>query len=323
MSNYIKILLPIIISFVISFIISKPVIPILYRLKFGQEIREEGPKSHLKKAGTPTMGGFIFIISIVITSLIYITKDMKILYPLLSMILFGIVGFVDDYNKVINKRNLGLTAKQKLVFQFLIGLILAVIIYKIHGGNTSIYVPFMPVMIELKLLYIPFVMLTMVASSNAVNLTDGLDGLAAGVTAIVMIFFGIIGYRFGYVPASIFSFIVAGSLVGFLRVNKNPAKCFMGDTGSMALGGAVSGGAIYMNMPLLILIIGLPYLLETLSVMIQVVYFKKTNGKRFFKMAPFHHHLELSGYTEVQVVNIFYIFTIICSIIGFISTKFM
>lgn len=323
MSIYIKLFLPMIISLVLSFLISFPAIPILYKLKFGQEIREEGPKSHLKKRGTATMGGFIFIIAITITSLIYMKVDYKILYMLLSMLLFGVVGFIDDYNKVINKRNLGLNAKQKLILQFAISFALSIIIYKMNLGNTSIYIPFVSKLLDLKILYIPFIMITMTASANAVNLTDGLDGLAAGVTAIVMTFFGIIGYRFGYVSAGIFGFVVAGGCLGFLRVNKNPAKCFMGDTGSMALGGAVSSIAIFMNMPLLILIIGLPYLIETLSVMIQVVYFKKTGGKRFFKMAPIHHHLELSGFSEVQVVMIFYIFTMICSIVGLISTKFM
>lgn len=307
----------------ISFFISPIVIPFLQRLKFGQEIRREGPKSHLKKAGTPTMGGFIFIFSITAACLVYSKYDINILYLLSYVILFGLVGFIDDYNKIAYKRNLGITAKQKILLQIVISCILAIIQYKINNKSTYMYLPFFPVVIDLGFFYIPFLILTMTATTNAVNLTDGLDGLAAGVTSITAFTLGIIAYKFGYISSAVFGLIVSGACVGFLRVNRHPAKCFMGDTGSMALGGAVSGIAISINMPLIIILVGMVYLIEALSVIMQVAYYKKTGGKRFFKMSPFHHHLELSGWSETKVVKFFYIFTLLFSLIGYFSTLFM
>lgn len=311
------------IAFSIAFVISPQILSMLKKFKLGQEIRQEGPQAHLSKAGTPTMGGIVFLISITLSSLLLGYRNIKdVLIFLLYIYMFAIIGFADDYVKVVNKRNLGLTEKQKLILQFIFAMILSYISLIRSNFNTDLVIPFTSYKIYTGFLYLPLTSIVIVATTNSVNLTDGLDGLASSVTTIVMFSFALIAINLNYITVAICAFIVSGACIGFLRINSYPAKCFMGDTGSMALGGAVSAVAIFMNMHLIIIIIGLIYVIESLSVIIQVYSFKRYK-KRVFKMSPYHHHLELSGYNEVQVVKIFCIVTLISSIIGIFSTAFI
>lgn len=310
-------------SFSIAFVISPKILDILRKFKLGQEIRQEGPQAHLSKAGTPTMGGLVFIIAITLSALILNYKNIFVVFIFLAyLFLFAILGFADDYVKVINKRNLGLTSRQKLIIQLLFSIILSYISLAKSSFNTELIVPFTSFKLDAGLLYIPLTSLVIVATTNSVNLTDGLDGLASSVTSIVMLGFAMIAINLNYITIAMLALATSGACLGFLRINSYPAKSFMGDTGSMALGGAVSAIAISMNMHLIIAIIGIIYVIESLSVIIQVYSFKKY-GKRIFKMSPFHHHLELSGYKEVQVVKIFCIVTCVSSIIGIISAAFI
>ncbi len=307
-----------IISLAIALFIGPIVLPILKKLKFGQTVRDDGPQSHLQKNGTPTMGGFIFIIAITIASCAAIFlgfAPLEIGVGVLSMLLFGLVGFVDDYIKVIRKQSLGLRAKQKIVMQFVFSLIIALIQFKISENGSSIYVPFIKTYWNIGILYIPFIMFVIIAVVNSVNLTDGLDGLASSVTIFVAAGFGVIAYRLAHYPLLAFLAAVIGGCIGFLRFNKYPAKVFMGDTGSMALGGAIAAAAVLMNMELIVPILCIVYFMESVSVIIQVTYFKRT-GKRFFKMAPIHHHFEKMGWHETKVVAVFVMITIVMSIIG-------
>ena len=312
------------IAFVIAAVSGLFLIPFLHKLKFGQEIREEGPFWHQKKSGTPTMGGFIFITAVVISAVmgIFLTnlkeynEDVMMLVAMLGVSLgFGAVGFLDDYIKVILKRNLGLRAGQKFSLQFLVSLIFAVWIVASGLMNTEIIVPFTSRTLELGyIIYIPFIILVMLAGVNSVNLTDGLDGLAGFVTLFVAIFYFTVSNINGVGPVATYSAALIGGILGFLIYNKYPAKVFMGDTGSLFLGGAVSAMAVFMKNPLVLLIVGFVYVAEALSVIIQVTYFKKT-GKRIFKMSPIHHHFEMCGWSEVKVVAVFSLVTIIlCSI---------
>ncbi|MDQ0149297.1 phospho-N-acetylmuramoyl-pentapeptide-transferase [Eubacterium multiforme] len=304
-------------GFIISIILGPIFIPMLHKFKFGQNIREEGPKSHFKKAGTPTMGGIIFIIAVTITMVVMrynvSSKGMVILY---SMIAFGFIGFLDDMLKIIHKNNLGLRAWQKMLLLLLFSVAMAYYSYNVLG--SEIMVPFLGYNINLGIFYIPFVIIYYAATTNAVNLTDGLDGLATTVTIIVLIFFSIVSYKDGSYEVSIFSVALIGALLGFLRYNAYPAKIFMGDTGSLALGGALASIALMIKNPVVIVIVGGIYVFETLSVIIQVVSFK-TTGKRVFKMAPVHHHFEQLGWSERKIVAIFSIITVILCIIGGIS----
>lgn len=300
-------------SFIISFLLSPLILKELIKLHFGQEIRELGPKSHIKKAGTPTMGGFIFIIASVVVSIAASVVFRKIPFELACFILFGTVGFLDDFIKVRLKRNLGLDEKQKLVMQILFSVLLS--LYAYHAFGSKIHIPFIERLWDLGYFYVPFTAFTMVACANAVNLTDGLDGLAASVTFFASTAFAAVSYILSSPDGMIFALAIAGALAGFLRVNWHPAKCFMGDTGSMALGGGISGMAIINGLHFWIIIIGFIYFIETLSVIIQVTYYKRTK-KRIFKMSPYHHHLELSGYNEVSVAKIFSAVTVICGILG-------
>ena len=310
-------------AFSIAFVISPKILVMLRKLNFGQEIRQEGPQSHLSKAGTPTMGGVVFIIAIIASTLILNFRAFSKVYLfLLYLLLFALVGFMDDYVKVINKRNLGLTSKQKLLVQIVFALILTLLSLKNSAWDTNIIVPFTSYRIKLGMFYIPFTVLTIVATTNSVNLTDGLDGLASSVTSITMLALGIIAMNMSFISESMFAFAVTGGCLGFLRINAYPAKSFMGDTGSMALGAAVCAVAISMNIHLIIILVGLVYLIESLSVIIQVIAYKRFK-KRVFKMSPFHHHLELSGYKETKVVGIFCIVTAIMSIISILSTQFI
>ena len=312
------ILAPLVISFIFSLILGPIFIPILHKLKFGQNIRKEGPKSHQKKAGTPTMGGIIFFISVAATILImgpsFTDPKMIILYSFLA---FGFIGFLDDMLKIIHKANLGLKAGQKMILLLIFSVALAVYGYKNIG--TDILIPLgSGFKLNLGLLYIPFVIIYYAAVTNAVNLTDGIDGLATSVTIIVLTFFTIVAFKTGQKDVAIFSIALCGALLGFLKYNAFPAKIFMGDTGSLALGGAVGTIALMLKMELWVVIVGLMYVVETLSVIIQVTSFKMT-GKRVFKMAPIHHHFEQCGWSEVKIVTIFSLVTAVLCIIGFIA----
>ncbi|MDO4711089.1 MAG: phospho-N-acetylmuramoyl-pentapeptide-transferase [Peptostreptococcaceae bacterium] len=306
------------VSFVIAFIAGPKLIPLLQKLKFGQTIRDDGPESHLQKNGTPTMGGVVFIGSITVASLLGIllgADPIRVGFAVLSMLLFGSVGFIDDYIKVIKKQSLGLRAKQKIVLQFIFALIVAIIQLKISDTGTAIYIPFVRTMLDIGFLRIPFIMFVVIAIVNSVNLTDGLDGLASFVTILVGIFFSVIAYRMAQGAMLTFLAAVIGGCIGFLRVNRFPAKVFMGDTGSMALGGAIAATAVIMNVELVVPILCFVYFMESLSVIIQVSYFRKT-GKRFFKMAPIHHHFEKMGWHETKVVILFVAITFVMGIVG-------
>lgn len=319
MIEYIDIFRTISISFLITLILGPIMIPLLRRLKIGQSVRDDGPKTHLKKSGTPTMGGIIIFIALVITVLTsgMLNKDMYVL--LISTFGFGLIGFIDDYIKVVKRRSLGLRAYQKLLGQIILATILAVYQSSTSVLGTKLIVPFLNNQyLDLGPLYIPFIAFVVVGTVNSVNLTDGLDGLASGVTLIVLSFFGLIALNWGMGSISIFSTALAGACLGFLIHNAHPAKVFMGDTGSLALGGAVSAIAILLNIPLVIPIVGGVYFVEALSVIIQVASFKLT-GKRVFLMAPLHHHYEQKGWKETKVVAVFWIATVILCLIGILS----
>lgn len=305
-------------GFLFSAIIGPLAIPFLRRMKFGQSIREEGPQSHMKKQGTPTMGGVIFLFSIVIStfgvSIYYGEFTVQSVVLLIVLLGFGIVGFLDDGLKIIFKRNLGLTSLQKLIAQIVIS-VLAYFLLKGTGFANELSVPYTEIVLNFGTFYILFMVFWLVGFSNAVNLTDGLDGLVAGTGAIAFAAFGVIAYVQEQTDLSIFSFAVAGALLGFLIFNKNPAKVFMGDTGSLALGGALGIVSILTHQELLLLLIGLVFVVETASVMLQVGSFK-IRKKRIFKMAPIHHHFELSGWSEQRVVVTFWIVGIICALIA-------
>ena len=305
----------IIMSFVIALILGFPSIPLLRRLKAGQSIREDGPQSHLVKAGTPTMGGLFLIAAAVVTTLVVEKPSSDILILISSTIMFGFIGFIDDFIKVVLKRNLGLRAWQKLALQILVAVILAVYQLKVSAFGTSVFIPFLNINVDFGFLYIPFIVVFVVAVTNSVNLTDGLDGLASGVTVLVSLFLGITAVNFAYEGIGVYAGAITGACLGFLIYNHKPAKVFMGDTGSLALGGAISAMAILMNVTLMIPFIGGIFVAEALSVIIQVLYFKRTR-KRFFKMAPLHHHFEESGWSEQKVVLVFYLVTLLLCMFG-------
>lgn len=316
MSGHFQIILTIIVAFAITAILGPVLIPILHRIKAGQSIREEGPKAHQVKAGTPTMGGIMIILSVIVTCISIghgLNADMGIL--LLSFVLCGAIGFCDDFIKVVKKRNLGLTALQKLIFQIIIAVIIAVYQAKVSVYGTSVYIPIWRNYLDFGWFYIPFVVFVLVAMVNAVNLTDGLDGLAGGCVAIVALFFALVGNTTGVTSPTVFSAAIAGGCLGFLLFNHYPAKVFMGDTGSLALGGALAVAAVMMNIEMILPIAGGIFVAEVLSVIIQVLSFK-TRGKRVFKMAPLHHHFELSGWKETKVVAVFWSITLILCVIS-------
>lgn len=310
-------LISLILSFLVATIIGSPIIKGLYNLKFGQNIRQDGPQSHLKKAGTPTIGGLIFITSTTIVTFIMI-RDItdEAFVALFAFIAFGFIGFLDDIIKIVKRNNLGLRAYQKMILLLIVSGVLSYYSYVELG--TKINVPFINIQWDLGVLYIPFVIFYFAATTNAVNLTDGLDGLATSVTILVMTFLSIVSFNLGNYTLTIFSIVLAGSLLGFLRFNAFPARVFMGDTGSLALGGAVATVALLLKIPFIVVIIGAIYVIETLSVIIQVSSFKLT-GKRVFKMAPIHHHFEHMGWSETKIVTIFSIITVIVCFIGFLS----
>ena len=309
----------VIVSFGISAIACPAVIPFLKRLKFGQQIREEGPRDHRKKSGTPTMGGLAFLFSIMLTCLFFV-RDYPRIIPIMFVTLgFGVIGFLDDYIKVVMKRSEGLNPLQKLFGQTLIAGIFCFFLMYNKEIATTIRIPFMKgYQLDPGWFFIPLFFVTTLGTDNGVNLTDGLDGLCASVTVLVAIFVTVVscGEEHGIEPVSA---AVAGSLLGFLLFNVHPAKMFMGDTGSLALGGFVISSMFMMQMPLFILIIGFVYLLETVSVILQVGYFKLTKGKRLFRMAPIHHHFELGGWSETRVVTVFSIVTALMCLLGYIA----
>ena len=314
MTEYI---LPLIITFILSVICGRLILPLLIKLKAGQTEREDGPASHKVKNGTPTMGGFIFLIPWIIVTAFYIPTHRNVVPILIAGVGFAAVGFADDYLKVVKKRNLGLRAWQKLLLQVLVSAAVLIYISLFTNVSFDIRIPYgsfftvggAALMISLGVFAIPAQIVIMCGTVNGSNFTDGLDGLAASVTAVIALFMAIASSvtSAGIAPAAM-SFL--GGLLGFLVYNHHPAKVFMGDTGSLSLGGFVAAGFIMMNMPLYLIIAAFIYFAEVLSVIIQVLYFKSTGGKRFFRMAPIHHHFELSGWSEVKVVAVFSIVTV-------------
>ena len=290
-------------------------IPLLHKLKFGQSIREEGPKSHQKKSGTPTMGGIFLIAAILIATIIKAPMTTEIILALFIMAGHWILGFLDDYIKVVKKRNLGLKAKQKLLGQIIIAVITMTIATEMLGIRTTIWIPISGSELDIGFLYYPFILFVIVGASNAVNLTDGLDGLASGNMAIAASCYAVVCMLTGHNDLAIFCAAIVGACIGFLKFNFHPAKVFMGDTGSLALGGAFAAIGILTHTEILLAIIGLIFVCEALSVIIQVISFQ-TTGKRVFKMSPIHHHFELSGWKETKVVFVFWTVGLICGVIG-------
>ncbi|WP_314990302.1 phospho-N-acetylmuramoyl-pentapeptide-transferase [uncultured Gemella sp.] len=292
----------------------------LHVLKFGQAIREEGPQSHMHKKGTPTMGGISFIASIVISLIVAMILDSEnIQYYILfiyTTISFSIIGYIDDMLIVVKKKNDGLAPRKKLMLQILFSVIFYILVTFIYKDINYIHIPGLDYNLNISYLYLIFLVFWQTGFSNAVNLTDGLDGLATSVTIITTGTFALLAYKENNFPVLVFCLTIVGALLGFLLFNKNPAKIFMGDTGSLALGGILAAISVILHKEIAFLFIGLVYILETLSVIIQVAYFKKT-GKRIFKMSPLHHHFELSGYGEVKTVYIFVIIAVISSAIGY------
>lgn len=313
------IFLPVLIAFVLSLVMGPVIIPILRRLKMGQTEREDGVQSHLKKAGTPTMGGVIILLSVVVTTVIYI-KDYPKIIPILFVTLgFGLIGFLDDYLKVVMKRSDGLYPKQKFALQIVVTAIFAFYLIRFTNVPLTLLLPFSNGHYwNIGWLAIPVMFVAVIGTVNGVNFTDGLDGLASSVTVLVATFFTVVavGTKSGIEPVTC---AVVGALLGFLLFNVYPASVFMGDTGSLALGGFVASTAYMLQMPIFIIIVGFIYMVEVLSVMIQVTYFKKTGGKRIFKMAPIHHHFELCGWSETKVVAVFSIITALLCLIALMA----
>lgn len=307
-------------AFIITAVITPVAIPLLRKWKFGQSIRDIGPSWHQSKSGTPTMGGIAFIIGIAVAMLLCNGFSKGTLIVLTGSVGCGLIGFFDDFIKIALKRNLGLKAWQKLVLQLIVAIVFIILGNGLDAFDTAIVVPFTKITLDLGWLYMPFAIFFILGVTNAVNLTDGVDGLASSVTAVIMIFFCaaalIPGVDFMYKESmSLFSAACIGGMVGFLLYNSHPAKIFMGDTGSLFLGGAVAALALMMKNPLIVVIAGFVYFMETLSVIIQVTSFKLT-GKRVFKMSPIHHHFEMCGWSEVKIVTVF---SVVCGILSLVS----
>ncbi|MGN1140241.1 MAG: phospho-N-acetylmuramoyl-pentapeptide-transferase [Oliverpabstia sp.] len=314
-----NVVIPVIISFAISAVLGPVIIPFLRKLKASQTERTEGVQSHLSKAGTPTMGGLIFLIATTVTSLLYVGKYPKIIPILFLTLGFGLIGFLDDYLKVVLKRSDGLLPMQKMAGQIIVTGIFAFYLIKFTDVELTLLVPFSGGYYwDIGWLAVPLLFVAVIGTVNGVNFTDGLDGLASSVTIMVATFFSVValGTKSGIEPITC---AVVGALMGFLLFNVYPARVFMGDTGSLALGGFVAGTAYMLQMPLFIIIVGMIYLVEVASVIIQVTYFKKTGGKRFFKMAPIHHHFELCGWSETRIVAVFSIITAILCMIALLA----
>ncbi|MDL2248312.1 phospho-N-acetylmuramoyl-pentapeptide-transferase [Tyzzerella sp. OttesenSCG-928-J15] len=325
MNNELKTaVIALLVAFFANLIICPVFIPFLQKLKLGQTIRDDGPQTHLKKAGTPTMGGLAILASFLISAVFFVKGNNEVKLLLFATLGFGVIGFMDDYIKVVKKRSLGLTALQKIILQLLVSCIFLYFLTVIDNPADSykvIKIPFFNISWDMGILFYPFAIVFMVGFVNAVNLTDGLDGLASGVTALVSTFLLFSAWAQGSGITPVMGSAV-GSLLGFLIFNTHPAKVFMGDTGSLALGGLVAAGSLMLKSPLFLVIVGLIYVVEAASVIIQVTYFKATGGKRFFKMAPIHHHYEKKGYSETQVVSVFYIVTAILCLVGYLAGGF-
>ncbi len=304
-------------AFILALIAGPICIPFLRRLKFGQTVRDDGPQTHLKKMGTPTIGGLIFIIPLTLVAICFSQKYPQIIPILLATLGFAAVGFVDDFIKIVKKRKDGLYAGQKTFWQLIVCVAFAFYVMRYTDAGTSIVIPFTSIIIQ-PWIYFLFIVAFMYFFTNAVNLTDGLDGLCAGVTLVVAIFFTIFSLtnpELGYIK--VFSAAIAGGCLGFLAFNIHPAKVFMGDTGSLALGGAITAIVVMMRIPLILVVVGGIYLIEAISVILQVGSFKIT-GKRIFKMAPIHHHFELMGWKETKVVAVFIFVTVILAIVSLV-----
>lgn len=304
-------------AFIVALILGPIVIPMLRRLKFGQSIRQEGPERHYAKAGTPTMGGIIILGALLVPVMVYTGRSTEVWLALFVTLGHGLIGFIDDFIKVACKRSLGLKAKQKLLGQIIMAVALAYIATNYMGRGTDLWVPLLDVNIDLGPLYYVLIFLVLVGTTNAVNLTDGLDGLAAGTTTVAALAYVVIAMSFGKPTLAIFCASLAGASLGFLKYNAYPAKVFMGDTGSLALGGALAAVAVMTKTELLLVIVGGVFVFEALSVIIQVISFKLT-GKRVFRMSPIHHHFELVGWSEIKVVTIFWLTGVIFSAIALV-----
>ena len=310
------------VAFVVTLIIGRFLIPALRALKAGQSIKEIGPTWHSSKSGTPAMGGIMFIIGIAVALLLFTWKDMVAgdytgLFVLIFALCFGAIGFVDDFAKIRKKQNTGLTAGWKFLLQLAMAIVFISLLRWAGGLSPNLYIPFLQVSIPLPWpVYMVFAAFVIVGCDNAVNITDGVDGLCGSVTLAVSVFFTILSAAWGKGTLTVFSAAMAGALLGFLVYNFHPAKVFMGDTGSLFLGGAVCGLAFALDAPLVLIFVGIIYIIETLSDIIQVIYFKATHGKRFFRMAPIHHHFELGGWSEVKVVIVFTCITILFCILA-------
>ncbi|MBR5422192.1 MAG: phospho-N-acetylmuramoyl-pentapeptide-transferase [Lachnospiraceae bacterium] len=307
------------ISFAVSAVAGPILIPLLRQLKIGQTVRSEGPETHLKKSGTPTMGGIIFILGIGVSSLIFFRKYNGLVPILFLTICFGVIGFVDDYIKVVRKQSTGLRAWQKFSLQLGVTALFACLLIRYEGATLDMYVPFADHMVDPGFLGLPLLFFVVLGTDTGANFTDGLDGLASSVTAVIAAFFLAASLLIeGNTPVAVISAAVIGGLLAFLLFNAYPAKVFMGDCGALALGGFVAAAAYMLHLQFYLLIVAVIYVIEVLSVMLQVSYFKLTHGKRIFKMAPIHHHFEKCGWSETRIVTVFTVITILASLIAFL-----
>ena len=310
--------LNLLIAFAATFLLGLIVVPKLKKLHIGQIVRVDGPKEHLKKNGTPTMGGIVMVVVLVIVLGINAIKYHILLLPMVSVLGFGIIGFIDDYKKLVKKDTKGLSPLKKMIGLFIVTAIFILLYLNVFNLGTDIIIPIVNQPITLSIgVFVLFTAFVLLGTSNAVNLTDGLDGLASGIVAIIMTFFTLYAVKTGDIEMTILGSISVGTCLAFLIFNIHPAKVFMGDTGSLALGGAVASIAIIMKMPIYLAVVALVCIIDTISVILQVVFFKLTKGKRLFKMAPFHHHLELSGMKETAVVVLFWTVTLILCLVAY------
>ena len=318
MNSYVlRTLLPVVLSFFIAVLIGPKIIEALRKLKAGQTERVEGLESHQKKTGTPTMGGIIFLIPVVIIGVFYARTHKEVIPVLILTIGFGIIGFLDDYIKVVRKHNLGLRAWQKILGQFIVAVLFALYVENFTDISLAMKVPFTDLVLDFGFWNIPILFFIALGTANGTNFTDGVDGLCASVTAVVAGFFAVAGMHYGATGAEVMSSAMAGALLGYLVYNVYPGKVMMGDTGSLAIGGFVTGVAYVMQMPIFIAIAGFIYALEVISVIMQVSYFKITHGKRIFRMAPIHHHFEKGGWSETKVVNVFTTITVLLCLLSY------
>ena len=318
MNDYcMRTLLPALLSFIIAVLIGPYVIEVLRKLKAGQTEREEGLESHQKKTGTPTMGGVIFLLPVIVIGIFYGASHKEVIPVLILTIGFGIIGFIDDYIKVVRKHNLGLRAWQKILGQFAVTILFAVYVENFTDISLAMRVPFTSIVLDFGIFNIPILFFIALGTANGTNFTDGVDGLCASVTAVVAAFFAVAGMHYGATGAEVMSSAMVGALLGYLVYNVYPGKVMMGDTGSLAIGGFVTGIAYVMQMPIFIVIVGFIYAFEVISVILQVSYFKITHGKRIFRMAPIHHHFEKGGWSETRVVNVFTTVTILLCLVAY------